>query len=99
MAHWLHILGAMLFSVDMLRRSGHSQVFNSPVIFYYLCDRIAGIFFYRTGVASVIHKEQLDEDYVVVFLYVPKQKRQRLIGSTYYLQVTTRGKKERFFLC
>jgi hypothetical protein len=86
-SHWIHIVAAALFSVDMIRRSGHSQIFNSPVVAYYLVDRIAGIFFYRTGVASVIHKEQLDEDYVVVFLYVPKQKRQRLIGSTYYLQV------------
>lgn len=45
----------------------------------------AGLFFYRTGEASIIHSEQLDEEYAIVFLYVPRQKRRRLVGSTYYL--------------
>ncbi len=86
-AHWLHIMGALLFSIDMLRRSDHAQVFCAPVIGYFLADRIIGIFFYRTGLASIIHKEQLDKDYAVVFFYIPSQKRRRLIGSTYYVQL------------
>ncbi len=85
-AHWLHILAAILYSIDMLRRSDHAQVFCSPMLGYFLADRIIGLFFYRTGLASIIHKEQLDNDYVVVFFYIPKQKRRRLIGSTYYMQ-------------
>jgi hypothetical protein len=85
LAHWMHICGAALFSVDMVRRSPHAQIFCTPVIAYYLADRVIGIFFYRTGLASLIHKEQLDSDYVVVFLYVPKQKRRRMVGSTYYV--------------
>jgi hypothetical protein len=50
-------------------------------------DRLIGYFWYRTGEASIIHKEQLDEDYLVIFLYVPRQKRRRYLGSTYYLQI------------
>jgi hypothetical protein len=87
MAHWVHIAAAALFSIDMIRRSSHAQIFCTPVIAYYLADRVIGLFFYRTGFASIIHKEQLDKDYVVVFLYIPKQKRRRLIGSTYYMQL------------
>ncbi len=45
-----------------------------------------GLMWYRTGMASIIHKELLDSEYMVVFLYVPKQKRQRAVGSTYYIQ-------------
>ncbi len=86
LAHWVHMFGAAFFSIDMLRRSPHAQVFCAPVVAYYLADRIFGMFFYRTGLASLIHKEQLDSDYVVVFLYVPKQKRRRMVGSTYYVQ-------------
>ena len=83
---WLHIAGAALFSVDMIRRSPHSQVFNTPVIFYFLVDRFVGYFYYRVGVASIIHKEILDDEYMILFLYIPKQKRRRSTGSTYYLQ-------------
>src|SRR5262249_10372292 len=96
-AHWLHILGALLFSIDMLRRSDHAQVFVSPMIGYFLADRIIGLFFYRTGLASIIHKEQLDKDYVVVILYIPKQKRRRLIGSTYYMQFKVGATRVAFF--
>ena len=55
------------------------------VIFYFLVDRILGLWFYRTGEASIIHKELLDDDYAIVFLYAPRQKRRRLVGSSYYL--------------
>jgi len=85
LAQWLHIGAAGLYTVDFLRRSPHAQIFNSIVVFYWICDRVIGLFWYRTGQASIIHKEQLDEDYLVAFLYVPKQKRRRAIGSTYYL--------------
>ena len=27
----------------------------------------------------------LDKEFMVVFLYIPKQKRRRMVGSTYYL--------------
>jgi hypothetical protein len=84
----LHILCAAMFTIDQLRRSPHSQVFNTPVIFYYLVDRAIGLFWYRTGECSIIHKEQLDRDYMIVFLYIPSQKRRRHCGSTYYLQLT-----------
>merc|ERR1711991_282063 len=84
----LHIFCAALFTIDQLRRAPHSQVFNTPVIFYYLMDRVLGLWFYRTGEASIIHKEQLDQDYMILFLYVPAQKRRRFCGSTYYLQMT-----------
>jgi hypothetical protein len=83
---WLHIGGAAMFAVDMIRRSPHAQVFNTPVVFYFLLDRIFGLWFYRTGLASIIHNEVLDENYLVMFLYVPKQLRRRGIGSTYYIQ-------------
>jgi hypothetical protein len=82
---WLHMFGAALFTIDMIRRSPHSQVFNTPVIAFYLIDRLVGLVWYRTGNASIIHKEQLDAEYMVVFLYIPKQKRQRAVGSTYYI--------------
>jgi NAD(P)H-flavin reductase len=86
LTQWLHIAGAALFSIDMIRRSPHSQVFNTPVVFYFLVDRIFGLWFYRTGVASIIHKEVLDEEYIILFLYVPRQKRRRGTGSGYYIQ-------------
>ena len=79
----LHLLCVTVFSIDMLRKAPHTQVFSSPVIAYYIVDRVIGYFFYRTGSAQIIHKEQLDEDYVVLFLYMPRQKRRRLVGSTY----------------
>lgn len=82
---WLHIAGALMFGVDMIRRSPHAQVFNTPVVFYWICDRLIGLFFYRTGLASIIHKEVLDEEYVILFLYVPRQKKRRGIGSGYYV--------------
>lgn len=84
-AHWMHMFGAALFTIDHIRRSPHAQVFNVPVIAYFLADRLLGMMWYRTGNALVIHKEQLDEEYMAMFLYVPKQKRQRYVGSTYYL--------------
>ena len=40
----LHVFCASLFTIDQLRRSPHSQVFNTPVIFYYLLDRAIGFF-------------------------------------------------------
>ena len=55
-AQWLHIFGAALFTLDMLRRSPHSQVFNTPVVAYFLIDRLLGSVWYRTGQASIIHK-------------------------------------------
>lgn len=82
---FLHFLAIIVFSIDMLRKAPHSQVFSSPVIAYYIIDRLIGYFWYRTGEAIIIHKEQLDEDYMVVFLYIPRQKRKRYVGSTYYL--------------
>ena len=84
---FLHLLCVAAFSIDMLRKAPHTQVFSSPVIAYYIIDRIVGYWFYRTGEAQVIHKELLDEDYMVLFLYVSRQKRRRYVGSTYYLQM------------
>lgn len=71
----------------LVNKAPHSQVFNVPVVAYFLFDRLFGLFAYRTGQASIIHKEMLDQDYMVVFLYIPHQKRQRSIGSTYYLSL------------
>ncbi len=85
---WLHIGGAAMFGVDMIRRAPHSQVFNTPIVFYFLVDRIVGLWFYRTGIASIIHKEVLDDEYLMIFLYIPKQQRRRGIGSGYYVQFT-----------
>jgi len=81
----MHLMAAFMFSIDHIRRSPHTQVFGVPAIAYWIVDRVLGLVFYRTGMASIIHKELLDSEYMVVFLYVPKQKRQRAVGSTYYL--------------
>jgi hypothetical protein len=45
---------------------------------------LVGTLLYRTGKAIIIHKERLDENYCVVFLYAPKQQRRRGTGSLYY---------------
>jgi hypothetical protein len=63
-------------------------VFNTPAIAYFLVDRAVGLWLYRTGEASIIHKELLDNDYMVVFLHVNQQKRRKMIGSSYYIQFT-----------
>jgi hypothetical protein len=110
---WLHIVAASTYTIDLMRRSPHVQVFSPFCIAYFLVDRIIGLFFYRTGLAQVgcvvvlcvspsctdrallnrptstppqqiIHSEQLDQEYTIVFLYVPNQKRRRLLGSGYY---------------
>lgn len=84
----LHVVCAALFTIDQIRRAPHGQVFNTPAVAYFLADRFIGLWLYRTGEASVIHRELLDTDYMVVFLYVPSQKRRRQCGSTYYVQFT-----------
>lgn len=63
-------------------------MFSTPVIAYFLVDRAIGLWLYRTGECSIIHKELLDNDYMVVFLHVAHQKRKKLIGSSYYVQFT-----------
>ncbi len=84
----LHILAAVLFTIDQLRRSPHAQVFSMPVIAYYLLDRFIGLWLHRTGQVSIVHKELLDHDYMVVFLQLGGVKRRRLVGSTLYVQFT-----------
>ena len=78
---WLHLGCAFLFTFDMIRRSPHSQVFNPVVIVYFMLDRLAGYLWYRTGSATIIHKEVLDEDYLVLFLYIPNGMKEKKCGS------------------
>lgn len=84
LTQWLHMCAACMFTIDMIRRSPHAQVFSPFVVFYFLVDRFMGLWFYRTGEAQVIHSERLDQEYTIVFLYVPRQKRRRRVGCTYY---------------
>lgn len=91
---WLHIGAAFLFTIDMIRRSPHAQVFSSPVILWYFLDRAVGYFWFRKNVCSIIHKEVLDENYMVLFLYNPQQKTESGVGATYYL--TMEGKADEF---
>jgi hypothetical protein len=39
---WIHIFGALLLAVDHIRRSPHAQVFNSPMVAYWLIDWFVG---------------------------------------------------------
>ena len=84
-SHWLHIAAAAIYLMDVMRGNHpHAQLWIAPFVIGYMFDRVIGLFWYRTGKALIIHKEQLDNNYVVLFLYVPKQKRKRNVGSVYY---------------
>jgi len=73
LAQWVHIIGATIYTVDLLRMYSHPHcwVFNVPFVFWWICDRIYGVFWYRRSVAVLVQKVQLDEEYVVCYLRVP----------------------------
>lgn len=87
-AHYLHLFGAAIYFMDFLRGNHpHAQVMVAPIFIWYFVDRMIGIFVYRTGRSSIIHIENVDDEYCVVFLYIPQQKRRRAVGSLYYYQM------------
>lgn len=88
----MHLLGAAIYTIDLLRMYSHphSWVFDAPVIAWYMCDRIYGIFWYRRCTAVVVKKLQFDEDYMVLFLRVP-HKVERRIGDVMYFNVLDCG--------
>ena len=74
-AQWVHMLGAAVYTIDLIRIASHPHcwVFNVPFIFWWMCDRIYGIFWYRRSVAVLVKKTRLDDDFVACYLRVPDE--------------------------
>lgn len=83
---WLHIGCALCFTFDQIRRSSHAQVFDVPIVALYFVDRFIGLLWFRRSNVTLIHKAQLDDDYVVIFLEVQKGYKVPL-ASTFYLSL------------
>lgn len=83
---WAHLICGFLFTIDLLRQPSHphAEIFNTPVVIYWMVDRLVGMYWFRTQDAVIVHKEILDGQYVVVLLNVMGQKRNPSIGSAYW---------------
>jgi hypothetical protein len=89
LATWLHILGGLLYAIDIIRQPSHphSQAFNTPFVFLWFADRLVGYFWFRRQPAVIVHKEVLDGSYVIVLLRCQNQKRRVGIGSAYWFSM------------
>eukprot|EP01084_Bolivina_argentea_P209811 357313_1 len=94
-AMYLHIIAAAMYMIDLIRINSHPHtwVFNVPFIFWWMCDRIYGIFVYRRCVANLISKVVLDKnEYVILYLRVNNEiKSLSSIGDIFYLNVLDCG--------
>jgi len=83
---WTHIVAAFLYFIDLVRQPSHphAEIFNSPVVAYWIADRLIGLYMFRAQQTIIVHKEVLDEDYVIVLCNVRGQKRNPGIGSAYW---------------
>ena len=84
----MHLFAGLMFAVDIIRKPSHphSKVFNIPIVVYWVIDRLAGIFVYRTGEAKITSYLELDGGrYLILFLQRAGRKAR---GQVMYLQFT-----------
>lgn len=89
----IHLIAGIMFAIDIIRKKSHphSKVFNIPVVVYWFFDRMAGIFFYRAGKATIIKTLDFDEGrYLILFLQTSANLR-RKDGEVVYLQFEKSG--------
>ena len=89
LANWLHILGGLIYTIDIIRQPSHphNQTFNTPILFYWIFDRLVGYFWFRRQPAVIVHREVLDGCYAIVLLKCRNQKRTIGIGSAYWFNM------------
>eukprot|EP01084_Bolivina_argentea_P074877 135813_1 len=87
-AQWVHLLGAMIYTVDLIRMYSHPHCwfFNVPFIAWWMIDRLYGIFFYRRCIANIVRKIHLDKEYVILYVRIPEKLHLlNSIGDVFYL--------------
>ena len=84
---FIHIFAALMFTIDLLRMPSHphAHVFNTPVVFMWIIDKILGIYFYRNGDGIISKKIRLDKDYMILLLNIPNYTRK--FGDCYWLNL------------
>ena len=93
-AQWLHLLGAAVYSVDLLRMHSHPHcwIVNVPFVAWWAADRMYGVFWYRRCIANVVGKVHLDAEYVILFLRIPEALHAlHAVGDVFYLNVLDCG--------
>lgn len=87
MATWIHLLAAFMYTIDLLRMPSHphAHIFNTPVVFLWIVDRLVGIYFYRAGTGKIINKIKIDDDYYILLVELP-QNYIRKIGDCYWFK-------------
>lgn len=88
-ASWyIHILCAIHFAIDDIRKSSHPHVhfFNTPFVLMWIIDKIIRRFCYRSNNAKVVQKIVMDDDYILLFMKFDDPVMNK-IGDAYYLDV------------
>ncbi len=93
-AQYIHLFGGIIYTVDLIRMYSHPHcwVFNLPFIFWWILDRIYGIFYYRRCVAKIVKKIHLDQQYLILYLRIPhKYYLLHSIGDVFYFNILDNG--------
>ena len=89
LAMWLHVGVGLGFFIDSWRRRTHPHVWlwNTPVVLWYVVDRVAGCTWYRTC-ARDVERFRLDDAYQVLMWKhaSAEHRRSRSVADIYWLK-------------